>query len=244
MNVVDYIEKAVKWAISVANDQRYGYDQVYRWGPDYDCSSFIISAWEQAGVPVKQQGASYTGNMYNAFIKCGFKDVKSSVNCKTGAGLKRGDVLLNHKNHTEMYIGDGKSVKASINEKGTTTGGQTGDQTFHEIYIGSYYDYPWDAVLRYGADNTPSIPVSPYDSLSAVDKTAVNNLPILYSGSDGVFVKVLQALLCLVFDSRLDIDGEFGPLTKAEVMTYQRSQALNVDGVVGRKTWAQLLTDI
>ena len=243
MSTVDYIEKAVKWAESVAADVRYGYDQVYRWGPDYDCSSFIISAWEAAGVKVKEAGATYTKNMKEAFLKCGFKNIKNSVNCTSGAGLKRGDVLLNEENHVEMYIGNGKCVKASINENWKVSGGKSGDQTGHEICTGPYYDYPWDCVLRYGAD-TPSIPVSAYDTLSAVDKTAVNNLPILYSGSEGMFVKVLQALLCLVFDSRLDIDGEFGPLTKAEVMTYQRNQAIGVDGVVGKKTWAQLLTDL
>ena len=41
------IEKAVTWALAIANDNTHGYDQQYRWGPDYDCSSLIISAWQQ-----------------------------------------------------------------------------------------------------------------------------------------------------------------------------------------------------
>ena len=32
-------EKAVTWAIEIANDPAHGYDQDNRWGPDYDCSS-------------------------------------------------------------------------------------------------------------------------------------------------------------------------------------------------------------
>lgn len=36
------IEKAVTWALAIANDNTHGYDQQYRWGPDYDCSSLII----------------------------------------------------------------------------------------------------------------------------------------------------------------------------------------------------------
>ena len=32
-------EKAVTWAIKIANDPAHGYDQDNRWGPDYDCSS-------------------------------------------------------------------------------------------------------------------------------------------------------------------------------------------------------------
>ena len=89
-------ESAVQWAIGIANDNRHGYSQANRWGnPDYDCSSLVISAWQQAGVPVKSNGATYTGNMYNVFRACGFTDVTSSCNRATGAGMQRGDVLLN-----------------------------------------------------------------------------------------------------------------------------------------------------
>ena len=144
-------EKAVQWMIKTANDPRHGYDQKYRWGErgDYDCSSAVITAWESAGVPVKGAGATYTGNMYSAFRKCSFIDVTQSVNLKTGSGLKRGDVLLNRRSHTAMYIGSGQIVQASMNEKGTATGGSPGDQTGREFLIRSYYSYPWDYVLRY-----------------------------------------------------------------------------------------------
>ena len=73
------INTAVEWALQIANDNSHGYDQGNRWGPDYDCSSLLIQAWENAGVPVKSGGASYTGNMYDVFIACGFTDVTSSV---------------------------------------------------------------------------------------------------------------------------------------------------------------------
>ena len=144
-------EKAVHWMISTANNPLHGYDQKYRWGErgDYDCSSAVITAWETAGVPVRFAGATYTGNMYSAFKKCGFDDVTKLVNLKTGTGLLRGDVLLNRKSHTAMYIGGGRIAQASINEKGTATGGKPGDQTGKEFLIRSYYNYPWDYVLRY-----------------------------------------------------------------------------------------------
>ena len=65
------------------------------------------------------------------------------------ASLKKGDVLLNEKHHTAIYLGGGMLVHASINEKGTTTGGKSGDQTGREICTRAYYNYPWDLVLRY-----------------------------------------------------------------------------------------------
>lgn len=146
------------WIQKIANDNSHGYDQTYRWNErgDYDCSSLVISAWEQAGVPVKSKGgATYTGNMRSAFLKCGFKDVTASVNLATGAGLETGDVLLNYVHHTAMYIGNGQVAQASINEKGTATGGKPGDQTGREIWIRSYYNYPWDCVLRYPENSKP-----------------------------------------------------------------------------------------
>lgn len=144
-------EKAIQWMEQTARDNSHGYDQRYRWGEkgDYDCSSAVISAWQAAGVPVKTNGATYTGNMKPVFLRCGFKDITSSVNLATGAGLQRGDVLLNTTHHTAMYCGNGKLVNASINEKGGAVGGVPGDQTGREFVIRSYYNYPWDCVLRY-----------------------------------------------------------------------------------------------
>lgn len=144
-------ETAVTWMIETANNKSHGYDQRYRWGErgDYDCASAVITAWESAGVPVKSAGATYCGNMYSAFRKCRFKDATKTVNLITGSGLKRGDVLLNPHHHTAMYIGNGQIVQASINERGTVTGGTPGDQTGREFYIRSYYNFPWTYVLRY-----------------------------------------------------------------------------------------------
>lgn len=150
-NTMSKIEKAVQQMEAWANDNSHGYDQIYRWGEkgDFDCSAAVIQACENAGIPVKSNGATYTGNMLSVFKKCGFKDVTSSVNLSTGAGLKRGDVLLNTSHHTAMYCGNGKEVEASINEKGTATGGKPGDQTGKEFLIRAYRNYPWTNVLRY-----------------------------------------------------------------------------------------------
>ena len=151
-------EKAIRQMENWAKDDSHGYDQDYRWGEkgDYDCSSAVIQAWQNAGVPVKSCGATYTGDMKNVFLKNGFKDITASVNRGTGTGLKRGDVLLNEAHHVAMYCGSGKEVEASINEKGTAHGGQPGDQTGKEFLIRSYRNYPWNCILRYAGDQTTS----------------------------------------------------------------------------------------
>lgn len=155
----DIIYKAVEWAVDTAGDNSHGYDQLHRWGKDYDCSSFVISAYAKAGTKVKENGATYTGNMYNAFIKSGFKDVTATVNLSTGKGLERGDVLLIHNKshqHTAIYCGNLCEVEASINENGKATGGTTGDQSGKEILVRTYRPNFYTTVLRYVGTGTNS----------------------------------------------------------------------------------------
>ena len=63
------VDNVVRYALSIANDDTHGYSQVNRWGPDYDCSSFVIECYNHEGIPVKVNGATYTGNMLSAFLK-------------------------------------------------------------------------------------------------------------------------------------------------------------------------------
>lgn len=142
-------KKAVEYALSIASDDSHGYDQNHRWGSDYDCSSLVIESWEKAGVPVKTNGATYTGNMKKVFFKTGFEEVIGKVDTIDGRGLEFGDVLLKEGSHVAMYIGAGLIVHASINENGKTKGGKVGDQTGKEICVRKYYNKPWNSVLRY-----------------------------------------------------------------------------------------------
>jgi hypothetical protein len=229
------IEKAVHTMEAWASDSAHGYDQHFRWGEkgDYDCSSAVISAWELAGVPVKTKGATYTGNMYSVFIACGFEDVTASVNLVHGSGLKRGDVLLNHKNHTAMYAGGGNTVEASINELGTTTGGQPGDQSGREFHLRLYRNYPWDCVLRYTGKEAKAQEAEP-----AV--LAITKLPQLKKGDVGPAVAMLQAALKYHGYDPQWIDGEFGTRTNNMLMAFQAERSLEADGICGADTWSAL----
>lgn len=158
------VSKAVDYMVKVANDPKHGYSQTNRNGnpntwSDYDCSSLVISAYQAAGVPVKDKGATYTGNMYSVFLQCGFRDVTNKVNLATGSGLIAGDVLLNHVNHTAMMISTSQLAQASCDENGGISGGKVGDQTGYEIHTRSYYNYPWNCVLRYPETAAKALPV-------------------------------------------------------------------------------------
>ncbi len=145
------VETAVQWAIAIANDNTHGYDQAYRDGPNYDCSSLVSHAFQNAGFNIINGYTPSTREMRSVFTSAGFTWYPGTP---SETWLRRGDILLKEDAHTEIYIGDGQNVGAHGNEFGGITGGRTGDQTGHEIDVGSYYVYRggWDGVLRY----TPS----------------------------------------------------------------------------------------
>jgi len=64
------------------------------------------------------------------------------------------------------------------------------------------------------------------------------NKSILKVGSKGDAVKELQRELNQA--KYLKEDGDFGPATEFAVKAFQQSEKLEVDGVVGPKTWAKL----
>lgn len=127
------ISKAVSWALKIAKDNSHGYSQSARWGPHYDCSSFVITAYRKAGLSIN---ASYTGDMYSGFTNAGFANVTNAVNLSTGAGLKKGDILLNTVHHTALVRADGGAIVHASSPK-------------DGICTRDYYNYPWNYVLRY-----------------------------------------------------------------------------------------------
>lgn len=175
------IAKMVDTAIVIAKDDSHGYSQYRRWpseGTDFDCSSLMYYCAHEAGYNVPLSG--YTGTMLADFKAAGFTALKfSGVKL---AGLKRGDILLHERNHTEMCIGGGQFVGAHGSETGGIDG-LPGDQTGDEISICNMYvpSYGWDYVLRPPADSEKETTVTPAFRVStqASGKTwlAENKLP-------------------------------------------------------------------
>ncbi len=139
-----YIDSAVKWAVDIANNDSYRY--VWGgWGASdggYDCGHFVITAYTQAGIDVKGAGATYTGDMPGAFMKCGFQNVTNSVNLSTGSGMLKGDVLINSSKHAALVQKDGgTTVEAWCSKYGIVS-----DK--------AYRNDNWDYVLRYPEERT------------------------------------------------------------------------------------------
>lgn len=146
-----YIDKAVSWAVQIANDDSYRY--VWGgWGKadgGYDCGHLVITAYTQAGLNVKGAGATYTGDMPKAFMSCGFKNVTSQVNLATGAGMLKGDVLVNTAKHAALVQRDGGTTV----EAWCSKGGIVADK--------AYRNDGWDYVLRYPESRTSETTLKP-----------------------------------------------------------------------------------
>ena len=138
------INKAIAFGIKTADNKNAGYSNETRWGnPNYDCSSLIISAFENAGIPVKEHGANCTSNMRNAFLETGqFEWIPGAQPIES---LKPGDIILNESQHVEMYVGKGNNLGAHDDNDGVD-----GDSSGKEIDIAPYNFYCYiDGILRY-----------------------------------------------------------------------------------------------
>lgn len=164
------LDKMIRFMCDIARDNSHGYSQINRWGPDYDCSSLIISAAKHAGLLPEDTGATYTGNMKSNFKRAGWA-VISDISKR-----KRGDILLNVKNHAAVYLGNNRLVHAS----GVKGHPEQGDQSGGEICERSYYDYPWDCLLRWPGEEAsePEMNVKENQKRNLYRVTATNGLNI------------------------------------------------------------------
>lgn len=147
------VEKAISWAVAIAKDNTHGYSMSKRYGPDYDCSSFVSAAFKYGGFNVSSN--LWTGNMEQAFKAAGFK-----VYAANSVTLQRGDILLRHDNtqqHVELYLGNNQCVAAHWDDDG-----RTGDSGGHEIEVRSkaYCDFcnykQYTRILRYEGGSSDS----------------------------------------------------------------------------------------
>ncbi|MCT6873498.1 MAG: C40 family peptidase [Bifidobacterium sp.] len=142
-DISQLIDRMRYWCESVS----LGYSQADRWnirpGGNCDCSSLVVHCLQEAGFDTGK--ATTTMNLSSELTARGWLRLRPDGNPKPG------DLLLNDKQHVAVYLGHGLLAQASISENGGING-LPGDQTGGETNVAPYYDYPWNAYLRYGGE--------------------------------------------------------------------------------------------
>lgn len=131
-----------------------------------------------------------------------------------------------------------------------TVEGNSGNQVKKNTYARSN-----STIIGYGhplydeADGTTAAPspVAEIKKTEATEKAVTVSLKQLSQGSTGAQVKTIQRIIYVRgINSKIDIDGDFGPITKAGVIDLQKKLFPNSssewDGVVGKNTWTAALT--
>ncbi|MDY5586566.1 MAG: CHAP domain-containing protein [Oscillospiraceae bacterium] len=133
-----------------------------------------------------------------------------------------------------------------------TVEGNSGNQVKRNTYARNYsciigYGHPlYDEDDGTTAAPAPS-PVAETKKTEATEKAVTVSLNQLSQGSTGAQVKTIQRIIYVRgINSKIDIDGDFGPITKAGVINLQKKLFPNTasewDGVVGKNTWTAALT--
>lgn len=68
--------------------------------------------------------------------------------------------------------------------------------------------------------------------------------PTLRNGSRGIYVLILQDALNALGYSTHTLDGYFGGNTRSALISYQRENGLNADGVCGCGTWTRIVSEV
>lgn len=177
------VEKAVQWAISIANNNYYGYHYGARHGnhrcsqtfcnnEDFDCSSLVCSAFKAAGFSF---GMLSTSNMKSNLSKAGFTFHSGT------SGVQRGDILW-REGHTGICVGKNQVVHACYNYNNKKGGNGGGMMTKYGTYRTGADEITVDTFSWFGS-------ISGYFRYGGSDKkdnkeTTVNNQPKTTSSYD------------------------------------------------------------
>lgn len=228
-NIKDLVERVVHYCVN----GNVGYDMNQRYnlynGGETDCSWLICGSAQQVGFNIGK--ASTTFNMAQELTQHGWVKVPND------GKPQYGDILLNIKHHTALYIGNGQVAQASIDERGKGTGGQTGNQTGYETNIKAYYNYPWDCYLRYTGtnnNNTATTETGFLMALSEYDQQLTKNAVVDINNRTDRMEKALTNLA-----------NRLGPISEQFPFDYLPAILNNLNSlfaVIGKQT-ATTMTD-
>ena len=129
------------------------------------------------------------------------------------------------------------------------TGGRYTGKTWEEYKVAQAVTAAEEDIAKASCTNNPQPPIVPpivppsptYVETTATGQDIINGT-LIKKGMKGNIVEKIQEHLNR-HGASLKVDGKFGPKTKSAVESFQSKKGLTVDGVVGPKTWVELVKD-
>ena len=217
---------------SLHNDLSYGVNKANSWGADLFISIHFNKAYDIYNGCLGSEVCVYSNfdiaqRVVNGLAKLGFKN--------------RGQKVRNNLyelNHTKM--------KAMIIEVCFVEA--TGDVV---LYKELGHDLIGKTIAEAITNRNNSIPtvkptVNNTDNWikrlqEECNKQGFNSYPTLKKGARGNITKLLQEKLVSLGYNTNGVDGIFGAGTEKAVISFQKSNGLVVDGIVGKNTWGKII---
>ena len=230
-----------------------------------DCQGLMEYLYIQCGIPksvcnlagsnAHYRAAYWAGTPERLCEICGVKEVPEGINVGInsndgGEPAKYKSDGMGNTSHMGVYIGDGKVLHASESvgcvtistkfngKKSVPNGG------WNCVWLDRYINYGFSDAQMEAIKNDGNFVAENYSAVdaSASAESSVTDVTGFYTikrGCKGGAVERLQSWL-VALGYMLTVDHDFGPTTEATVKVFQRDHGLEIDGVVGAKTWTAL----
>lgn len=192
-----------------------------------DCSGLFTYWFEKLG------GYMYHGSNTMYLKYCTSKGTMVNGKRTDGQALKPGTAVFCLResdgvySHVGLYIGNGEVIEAEGTNEGVIKSKVTNKKWEN-----------WGEMK--GIDYSSATPEP------SPEPEPGENRPTLRRGSKGEYVTLLQTMLVnRGYDiGKTGVDGDFGKSTEKAVIAFQKASGLTADGIVGKKTWAALDSEI
>ena len=205
------------------------------------CAAFIGGVSACAGTMKSVPLSAHCGRLESALKKCGAVRVINPQN---------GDIALFDWNGDGKYD-DHAGIVSEVGEHTVRTieGNKNDSVNYREFSIRStpviFYRPAWINSIGQSTDYTIDITPSEgimwekyrdfYHELTPAFQRQIRELPLLYGGCGGIYVKIAQKYL------GIKEDGHFGTNTETAVKLYQKKAGIPQTGCCDAVTWGKLL---
>ena len=220
-------------------DLSYGVNKANNWGADLFISIHFNKAYDSYNGSLGSEVCIYSTfdtaqRVVNELAKLGFKN--------RGQKVRNNLYELNHTKMKAMII-EVCFVEAS---EDVALYKKLGHDLIGKTIVRAITNNKISAIVETSENNNPII-INSDNWIKRLqeecNKQGFSSYPTLKKGARGNITKLLQVKLVSLGYNTNGVDGIFGSGTEKAVMSFQKSNGVVADGIVGKNTWRKLLNN-